>query len=103
MQADDSSVVTPPTGNRRSASNAAKRSLRRNPLFGISPIPRHLRWHTSKTSRRIARAATFPSRPTERVYWFSTSPRPLSSCRTAISVPWTMSSGSNPVTTNGTR
>ena len=36
------------------------------------------------------------------VYWFPTFARPLSSCRTAMSMPWTMSSGSKPVTTSVT-
>ena len=72
------------------------------PLSGISPIPRHFRGTTSKTSFRISSAARLPSLRTARAYWFSTSARPASSCSTHINTPWRMSSGSKPVTTMGT-
>ena len=45
----------------------------------------------------------FPAGRTDRAYWFSTSCRPASSCRTHISTPCRISSGSKPVTTIGTR
>ena len=54
-----------------------------SPLSGISPMPRQRAVDDSNTSRisacagRVARAAA----PT-RAYWFSTSARPSSSCRT---------------------
>ena len=48
-----------------------------------------------------ARAWGFPSRFTERAYWFSTSWRPDSSCATSMYVAWRRSIGSKPLTTMG--
>ena len=71
-------------------------------LRGCMPTPRHLRSQTSKTSSISFFDAGLPSRRTTRLYWFSTSARPASSCRTVRSTPSSMSSGSKPVMTIGT-
>ena len=66
-------------------------------------MPRQVRSATWKTRRIASWAAVLPERRTARAYWFSTSARPSSSWRTAIRMPSSRSSGSNPVTTIGTR
>jgi hypothetical protein len=66
-------------------------------------MPRHVRSLTRNTRCIASCADVLPSWVTARAYWFSTSARPLSSWRTAIRMPSRMSSGSNPVTTIGTR
>ena len=58
---------------------------------------------TSKTSSTMRRAGCVALAPTARAYWFSTSARPASSWRTACRMPSSRSTGSNPVTTIGTR
>ena len=75
----------------------------RQPLRGITPMPRHVRSVTSKTSSSIAFAAGLPSAGTARRYWFSTSCRPRLELHDARRMPSRMSSGSKPVTTIGTR
>jgi hypothetical protein len=67
------------------------------------PTPRHLRSEISNTSKMSFRAAGLPARESTRAYWFSTTWRPDSSCRTAMRIPWRRSTGSKPVITIGTR
>lgn len=66
-------------------------------------MPRQARSVTRNTLRTASCASVLPVRRTARTYWFSTSYRPDSSCRTAIRMPSSRSSGSKPVTTIGTR
>jgi len=54
------------TANFRSASQAAYASRSRKPLAGMTPMPRHLRLHTSYTWSTTARAAGLPSGSTAR-------------------------------------
>ena len=103
MHTSDSLAGRPPSwGKSTSASWCAYAGRSLRPLFSITPIPRQARSAISKTSSTTRCAATFPSRTTARTYWFSTSVRPSSSCRTSIRIPSSRSIGSNPVTTSGT-
>ena len=103
MQTGDSLVCTPCTSKSRSASYARYSGRSAYPLRGMLPMPRHLRSTISKTSKISARAARLPSRPRMRLYSFSTSWRPDSSCCTVIRIPCSRSIGSKPVMTIGTR
>ena len=80
------------TCSRRARSETRHRS-RRTPRggpvrsAGSRRCPRHWRLTSRNTRLTRSRAGTVPSRVTARTYWFSTSCRPSSSCRTARSDP----------------
>ena len=103
MQISGSAVAMSSTAKSRSASCMRYSSRSRYPERGMAPTPRHLRSPTSKTWVTTSRAAWLPPCDPARAYWFSTSARPASSCRTAIRMPSSRSSGSKPVITIGTR
>ena len=92
----------PVTSKRYSASNCRYFSASRQPLSGITPMPRQPRSVTVKTSSSSARAAGLPCSGTARPYALSTKCSPRSSWCTVRRMPSRMSSGSNPVTTIGT-
>ena len=68
----------------------------------MNPRPRHSKYgRSSMTSLMTWSALGFPSQGTTRVYWFSTSDRPCSSCSISMATDCRMSSGSNPAQTSG--
>ena len=93
------------TAKRRSASKSAiRRGAAASRCAGSRRCRATSRSVTSKTSSQHAPARPGCPRPAPRgAYWFSTSCRPASSCRTRGRMPSSRSSGSNPVTTIGTR
>jgi hypothetical protein len=89
---------------RAPASNSAQALRIRSAEAGTSPRPRHSKLSRgSSTSATTCCAARLPSRPTARVYWFSTSARPSLTWRTSIRIACITSSGSKPAITTGLR
>ena len=97
LTADDmlgSTADASATPKRVSASNARYASVRRSPLLGRTPMPRHARSVTFEHLTKERSRSEIAFLRTTRAYGFSTRASPRSSCRTAMSTPSRRSTGS---------